>query len=357
MREHEKWSVHLPDQGWGEKPGLEMSKFTGDGIIARIETPTIAAALAGTKVPLVDVSSSRLMPEVPWVENDYGAIAQLAFDHFRSRGFKRFGFCGDSRYTWAKWLGDHFAQTVRKGGFRCDVCIPGKPTGFGREEEINELKDWLSKLEKPVAVMGCNDFRGRQIVEAAKSLEIAVPDEIAVLGEDNDQIFCELSDPPLSSVAQNSSRIGFEAAVCLSKLMNGEQVTNQGIFIPPIGVVTRQSTDVLAIEDKNVTKSIRFIREHACDGINVKDVLKAVPQSRRMLESRFQKLVGRTPHEEILHVQLTKIKELLIETDLTMEVIAEKCGFAYVEYMSVAFKRIIGVPPSEYRRFHQLKRS
>ncbi len=131
--------------------------------------------------------------------------------------------------------------------------------------------------------------------------------------------------------------------------MQGEKVGPQTHLITPLGVATRQSTDVLAINEVNVAKAIRFIRKHACEGINVEDVIKAVPQSRRQLENRFKKLIGRTPHEEIIRVQISRVKQLLVETNLTLEIIAERAGFAHVEYLSVVFKKKTGVPPSKYR--------
>jgi LacI family transcriptional regulator len=135
----------------------------------------------------------------------------------------------------------------------------------------------------------------------------------------------------------------------LDQLMTGRKVQSLTNLIPPLGLVTRQSTDVLAIEDRHVVNAVRFIRERACDGINVSDVLKAVPQSRRLLESRFKKLIGRTPHEEIMRVQLNRVRELLASTDLSLEAIAERTGFVHSEYLSVVFKRETGTPPSRYR--------
>ncbi|MEI6035363.1 MAG: DNA-binding transcriptional regulator [Verrucomicrobiae bacterium] len=353
IREHERWQVYLCDQDWGASPDFALRRWKGDGIIARIETPAIATALRGVKIPTVDVSSSRLMPKIPWFENDYPAIAKLAMEHFTARGFKRFAFCGDKRYQWAQWIRDHFTSMVRAAGYPCYVIEPNCHSALGNESELQEITAWVKSLPKPIALLACNDFAGRGVLEACRIASIQVPDEIAVLGQDNDEVFCELSTPPLSSIQQNSARIGYEAAAGLVGLMRGETLSNEGIFVPPIGIVTRQSTDVLAIEDRSVVQAVRFIREHACEGINVKDVLKAIPQSRRLLESKFRKVLGHTPHDEILNIQLAKVKLLLVETDHSMESIAERTGFNYVEYLSVAFKRIFGMPPSEYRKLNR----
>jgi LacI family transcriptional regulator len=197
--------------------------------------------------------------------------------------------------------------------------------------------------------MACYDFRGQQVLDACRRLGLAVPDEVAVIGVDNDELLCELSDPPLTSVVPNMQRTGYEAAALLDQMIAGKTARGQTHLIPPIGIATRQSTDVLVIEDRNVARAVHYIRQHACDGIQVKDVLRVVPQSRTLLESRFKRLIGRTPHEEILRVRLARVKELLVETDLSLDQIAERTAFNHVEYLSVAFRREIGIPPSQFR--------
>jgi LacI family transcriptional regulator len=197
--------------------------------------------------------------------------------------------------------------------------------------------------------MACYDLRGQHVLNACRRLGVAVPDDVAVIGVDNDDLLCDLSDPPLSSVIPNTRRTGYEAAKLLDEMMCGRKVGALTHLIPPLGIMTRQSTDVLAIDDRNVARAVHYIRQHACDGITVDHVLKAVPQSRRMLESRFRKVIGRTPHEEILRVKLNRVKRLLTETDLPLEQIAERSGFTHVEYLTVAFKREVGMPPSKYR--------
>jgi LacI family transcriptional regulator len=203
--------------------------------------------------------------------------------------------------------------------------------------------------------MACFDIVGRQVLEACRQIDAAVPDEVAVVGVDNDELLCELADPPLSSVFPDTQRTGYVAAELLDKLMSGHRVPPKGHFIEPLGVIVRESSDVLAIEDADVSQAVRFIRAHACEGINVHDVLTAghIPLSRRVLESRFKKLIGRTPHEEIDRVQLNRVKELLRETDLPLTEIARRAGYEHVEYLSVVFKKKVGTPPSQYRRVHR----
>jgi LacI family transcriptional regulator len=183
-----------------------------------------------------------------------------------------------------------------------------------------------------------------------RELEIAVPEEVAVIGVDNDRLLCDLADPPLSSVICNSRRNGYEAAALLNRMMSGESVPPEAHLIKPLGIETRQSTDILAIDDPDVAIAIRFIREHACRGIDVSDVLQQVPLSRRVLESRFRKILDRTPHQEITRLRIDRVKQLLAETDLSLSEIASRTGFQHDEYMTVAFKKQVGMPPSKFRQ-------
>jgi LacI family transcriptional regulator len=349
VRERGPWSVYLAEHGRGDKPAARLSRWRGDGIIARIETPPIAQALRRVKVPVVDVSAARLLPALPWFETDDAAFAQLGAEHLRERGFRNFAFCGDPRFNWSNWRGEHFERAIRAEGSICFTYQPSRKFSPDDTAQVDDLARWIRRLPRPIGIMACYDLRGQQVLEACRQLGVAVPEEAAVIGVDNDELLCELSDPPLSSVIPNTHRTGYEAAALLDAMMSGQKVGAQTHLIPPLGIATRQSTDVLAIDDRHVARAVRFIRERACTGINVRDVLKAVPVARRSLEARFKKLLGRTPHEEIVRVQLNRVQQLLAQTDLSLEEIAERTGFAHVEYLSVVFKKKIGVPPSHYR--------
>jgi LacI family transcriptional regulator len=353
VREHRPWSIYLAEHGRGDHPPHWLADWRGDGIIARVETPPIAQAMRRVKVPVVDVSAARPISSLPWFETDDAAVAQLAYDHLRERGFKRFAYCGDERFNWSNWRREHFERAVCAEGETCFVYEPSRKFATDDTRQVEDIARWIKKLPKPIGVLACYDLRGQLVLDACRRVGVPVPDQVAVLGVDNDELICELSSPPLTSIVPNTHRTGYEAAALLDAMMSGRSALGETHLIPPSGVATRQSTDALAIEDRNVAQAVRFIREHACRGINVQDVLKAVPQGRRLLESRFKKVLGRTPHEEITRVQLNRVKELLSETDLSLAVIAERAGFAHVEYLSVVFKKKVGVPPSRYRAVNQ----
>lgn len=353
IREHPTWSIYLAEHGRGDRPPTWLADWQGDGILARVENAAMGKILKKLRMPIVDLSAARQLPSIPWFETDDAAIAHLAVEHLLERGFKKLAFCGDPRFNWSKWRGEHFEHAARAAGIECHQYHPGLRLPRDHTGQVADLQRWLATLPRPIGIMACYDFRGQQILDACRMSGIPVPDEVAVIGVDNDELLCELSHPPLSSVVPNAHRTGYDAAALLNAMMEGRKVGGETHLIPPVGIATRQSTDVLAINDVVIARTVRYIREHACRGINVQDVLKAVPQSRRRLENRFRRLLGRTPHDEIIRVQLNRVKMLLTETDLSLAQIAEKAGFEHVEYLSVVFKKEIGLPPSQYRAQHR----
>jgi LacI family transcriptional regulator len=357
IREHRPWSVYLDEQSRGDEPPTWLTKWKGDGIIARIENPAIARAISSLAIPAVDLSAARLLPDLPMLEIDESAVGRMAAEHFLERGFRHFGWCGDPRFVWSRLRGDGYAVALREAGFSVSEYQP--PDGSAETDEdagLEALGQWLLQLPRPVAVFTCYDIRGREVLDACRRFSIPVPDEVAVLGVDNDELLCALAFPPLSSVVPNARRTGYEAAAVLESLMAGRDPGPMTRLIPPIGVVTRQSTDVLAVEDRNVARAVRYIREHACEGICVDDVVSHAALSRRLLETRFKKLLGRSPHDEITRVQLRRVKELLAETDLPLAEIADRTGFRYVEYLSAVFKNKTGMPPGQFRSEHRPRR-
>ena len=350
IREHQPWSFHLMEQGRGDDPPAWLEAWKGDGIIARIETPRIASAVVRAGLPAVDVSAARLVPDLPWVETDDQQIAQLAAEHLLERGFKHFAFCGDARFNWSVWRENHFCARIEAAGHCAHRYRPAEITARDVAADAAELRRWLLALPKPVGIVACYDIRGQQVLDACRGAGLTVPEDVAVIGVDNDALLCDLASPPLSSVIPNTHRTGYEAAALLDRLMAGKRVPPKPHLIAPLGVAARQSTDVLAVEDREIARAVQFIREHACAGINVGDLLRAVPLSRRVLEQRFQRLLGHTPREEILHVRLDRVKQLLAETDLPLYLIAERTGFEHVEYLSVVFKRETGRTTSAFRQ-------
>jgi LacI family transcriptional regulator len=343
VREHKPWSIYLPELGRGDTPPQWLSRWKGDGIVARIETAEIARAVARTRLPVVDVSAGRHIKTIPWVETDDEAIARAACDHLVGRGFRTLAYCGEPRFNWSRGRSEHFRRFARKAGAAVRVYEAATAT------DRRDLALWVRGLPKPVGVLACYDIKAQQLLDVCREIGVAVPEEVAVLGVDNDPLLCSLTTPPLSSVIPNTHRTGYEAAALLDRMMGGDRVAPAAHLIPPIGVETRQSTDVLAIADRDIAGAVRFIREHACDGATIADLLRAVPLSRRVLESRYKKATGKTPHEDLVRFRIDRVKQLLAETDHPLERIAALAGFDHPEYMSVAFKRESGKTPGQFR--------
>jgi len=352
---HGPWSVHFAELGSDDTPPPWLKGWNGHGVLFRGENRRIARAVARLAMPMVDLTPSRLLQRAPWVKSDDTAVARLAAQHFLERGFRHFAFCGDARFSWSKRRGEQFGLLVRGGGRSWHAYVPPRGIANG-DAEVDAIATWLGRLPKPVAVFACYDNRGQQVLEACRRANLAVPEQIAVLGVDNDEVLCALSPPPLSSVILNPRRAGWEAAALLASMMQGERVSlAEPHLIPPLGIATRQSSDILAVGDPKIASALRYIREHACEGIRVSDVLQHCPMARRALEARFRKLIGRTPRQEILRVQLNRVKELLVGTDLPVWEIAARTGFE-TDYLSVVFKQETALAPTEYRKRYGLRR-
>jgi LacI family transcriptional regulator, galactose operon repressor len=357
IREHGSWSVFLQERSLGDLSPGWLENWKGDGILARVENPRMAGAIHRLRLPAVDLRSLLPHLRMPSVRTDDAAIARLAWEHLRARGFRHFAFCGFSGADYSDIRCSRFAEHVAEAGLHCHLFEDShrlrKATTLEYEEHGLIYGDlvarWLRQLPKPVGLMACNDIRGQQVLNACRAIGVVVPDEVAVIGVDNDEVLCDLSDPPLSSVVPNTERIGYEAAALLDRMMSGEKPPRTPIFVEPVGVVTRRSTEVLAVEDRHVATAMRFIREHACEGIDVSDVLKAVPLSRSTLERRFARALGCSPKDEILRVRLERAKQLLAETELSLAIIAEKVGIEHSEYLNVIFKKRMRMTPGQFR--------
>ncbi|MFT5300045.1 MAG: LacI family transcriptional regulator [Mariniblastus sp.] len=357
VKQHSNWSMFVNEQERGAAPPKWLNHWQGDGLIARIETDNIATAIKKIGLPVVDLSAARHLPGIPWADTDDRAIAQLAIEHFVERGFKHLAYCGDPAFQWSQTRAQSFAKIIAEENqthgdltFHAYQSIARYDSKFTLDREKKRIANWLTQLPRPVAIMGCYDYKAQQVLDVCRELEIAVPEEIAVLGVDNDHLLCEFASPPLSSIIPDTRRTGFEAAELLDRMMSGESVSTSPLITKPLGIHTRESTDILAIDDQEIAVALKYIREHANHNIRVSDVLKSVPMSRRVFESRFQKVVGRSPHSEIQRVRTNRIKQLLTETTLSIHDIAELCGFEHAEYMAAVFKRDFDVSPSDFRK-------
>lgn len=351
-RKHQKWLIEFTPRGLEDPPPAWLKSWHGDGILARVNDRRMANALRRKGLPVVDLRRLIRAKGIPRIGPDDAEICRLVWDHFRDRGFVRFAFVGeppgmhramDARATC-------FGDLVQQAGFpHFEIRLDDPQAGDRWDKQCEQLRTWLAGLPLPIAVMACNDDVGLRVLDACRRVSLRVPDQIAVAGVGNDECLCDLSLPQLTSVHLNPQRIGYEAAELLDRMMDGEQIERQEYLVPPREIVPRMSTDVIAAEDALVAEAILFIRENACEGIDVGAVCRHVCRSRGVVEPRFKATLGHTVHEEIQRVRLGRVRELLVTTDLPIKQVARASGFRYPEYLMRVFRQMTGKTLKEYR--------
>ena len=356
VREHHEWSVQSEEWRWTDPVPDWIKKWNGDGIIAWLETPELAAMVQELGVPAVDVRGSSGCG-LPLIDTENEVVGTLAAEHLMQRGFRNYAFCGFVGANYSDNRSHWFRERLTRAGHSCATYEPPEISRNTQTIELekrgllfqDDLARWIKSLPKPVGIMTCNDIRGQQVMNACRRLELLVPEEVAVIGVDNDELFCELSDPALTSVALDTVRIGYEAAALLERMMSGDAPPPEPVLIPPIGIATRRSTDVLAMDDRQLAAGTRFLREHVFDAISVNDIARAAGMSRRLFERRFVSQIGRPPKAEVLRLRIERVKELLTDTDWTLAQIAERTGFKHSEYLHTVFTQKTGTTPGKFR--------
>jgi LacI family transcriptional regulator len=359
VRENGPWTVYIEQRSLQDPTPPWLESWDGDGIIwsESGDSPLRSRLVRRLGIPIVDLNEQKPGPRRPHLCSDHAAIGFLAAGHLLDRGFTHFAFFGYPGFVWSNLSFRGFAAAVRAAGYTCSKYHRAQRVSWGHqlpswEAEMDRVSHWIAALPKPLGLMACNDFRGVQALDACRRAGVAVPEEVAVIGADNEVLACELAYPPLSSVIPDCRSIGYEAARLLDRLMKGERGPISCLQIAPLGIVTRQSTDIIAIEDRCVAEAMRFIREHVGEGIGVEEVLEHVSVSRTWLQRRFRAALGRSIHEAIAEERLRRVKQLLIETELSLESIAKRSGFSYPAYMSTVFRQATGSTLSAYRRQH-----
>jgi len=320
-----------------------------DGAIVRDVRVVEGLAHSGLPVIFAQHNKDSYSP-FPVIITDSASIGHMAAEHFLERGFQNYAYCGLDDFAWSRGRAQYFTQRLKHAGF--EVSQYRRPAGRAVRSEQNRIAEWLRSLPRPVAVMCCNDDRALQVVEACKLADLGVPDDVAVLGVDNDVLVCDLADPPISSIALNTEIAGHEAAKLLDHLMKGGPMTGQEIFVRPTHIVTRMSTDILAVTDPEVAAALQFIRRNSNRLIQVDDVIEATNVSRRVLEKRFKATLRRSVHQEIRRVRVNTIIPLLVGTDMSITEIAVHCGFEGVQHISRYFRKETGISLRDYRKRH-----
>jgi len=330
---------------------LEMIKSLQlDGIIMR-EVPRIDKIIDLGIPIIVSPYTKEQMRGIAVIVGNMEADGCMAAEHLLECGLKNFAYCGYRGFVGFRLRGEGFAKRVAKAGFETNIYK--QPDSQAQRDWAKEqliMADWLKSLPKPVGIMTCTDERGENVIEACRIANVYIPEEVAVVGVDNDALICDLTMPPLSSVALNDEKTGFKAAELLEKLMNGQKPKTQSITLAPTHVVRRQSTDTLAVEDHDVVEAVKFIRNNALEPIQIKDVVNSVATTRRSLQRRFHATLGCSIFDEIMRVRIESACRMLVETTHPISEISLKIGHSDIYHIHRWFKKIKGMTPLAYRK-------
>jgi LacI family transcriptional regulator len=336
---------------------LDLVGWPGDGILAALNTAEEAACAAALAIPVVNISSALVRSPVPRSIVDNHAIGALAADHLVSKGFQTYAFYGLSDVQYSKDRHAGFEERLTAAGYH-SVEFLSKPTfglgGNGWLQQYHVLADWLSQLPTPCGLFAVSDYRARQALDACRQVELKVPEQIAVIGVDNEQVICEHAFPTLTSVARNDQLEGYRAAAMLHRLLQGKRVSLEEDPIPPLQVVERESTATFAVADARLRQALSFLHEHIEKPITIDQITEHAGVSRRWLEYAFRDVLGETPYQYLRRQRLAMARRLLAENPSDkVYAIAQQTGFSSAKQLAIAFHQDFGMSPREYRRSTQ----
>lgn len=352
---HGPWSFYW-EPGGLEKAWPALRQIEADGVILRDVEKVDEALASGLPAVVIGHRQSEIAGLVN-VVTDSKAIGRMGAEHLLQCGFKHFGFCGYSessfeRTVWSEIRNKFFSARIREAGFETSRRYVLSKTAADWPKERRALANWLEASPKPLGLMACNDDCGQQVVEACKLAGLSVPDQVGVIGADNDEVVCGLTDPPLSSVAINFERAGYDAAGALDELMRGSRKVPPRIIAAAPHIVTRRSTDFVAADEPHLTRALQFVRDHDRSSISVGEVVRAAGLSRRALEKRFRTFLGHSILEEIRRARTDHMARMLVETDLPVTAIAGMLGFTHAHHFARYFRAGKQLTPLKYRSMY-----
>jgi LacI family transcriptional regulator len=339
-------------------PDMQIIPYLRDwkphGIIANLFSNDVAKAVVRLRKPLVDTACALEGLKTPTVDVDQEAVGRLAAEYLVKRGFTHFGFFGSTHAFYSKLREIGFRNALEQFGYSVSSChgeyLCQVLNATSWKQLDQDIDKWLRQLPKPVAIFACNDVPARNLADRCCQLGLHIPNQVALLGVDDDELECPLTSPPLSSIAIPAERIGYEAAKLLDQMMSGDPAPAAPVFLQPLGVVTRQSTDTMVIEDPIVLAALTYIDRHATRPITVGKVVHEVGCGRRDLERRFRLILNRSVLDQIRWVRIDRAKNILLCTDLAMPAVAAQAGFSNAQRFAIVFKQLTGMAPTTYRR-------
>lgn len=330
---------------------LDWAKEWGaDGIIGQLYNDSSISTIVKSGIPTIAQDFKERFTQIPNITGAHREAGAMGADYFLRKGFRHFAFYGFEHIVWSRERSQGFEERLHQVGYSVHY--------FENQEESSEelwyykpsaLSQWLTSLPKPIAIMSCDDRLGLHITEACRHSGIRIPQDVAVLGVDNDGMFCEISDPPLSSIAQDAEKGGYEAAHLLESMIKGGTDKFYDIVVRPTQIVTRQSTDIYATQDESIAMALKFIHQNIDKNLQVEDVVRQLPLSRRTLELRFQQSVGFPVYKYMQNLRMEKFSKKLLETDQAIFDIALDLGFTDTKNVGRQFRQVYGYSPQEYR--------
>jgi LacI family transcriptional regulator len=357
-KDHGPWTFCKMPAYYRETIGIDgilqwAKEWEADGIIGQFYNDEEVKKFTHAGIPVIAQDFKERFTDIPNISGAYHETGRLAAEYFLKKGFKNFAFYGFDNIVWSRERAEGFDQRIKEAGYSVHLNqMKESKSGDLWYYKPSALSDWLKSLPKPIALLSCDDNQGHHITEAARHAGIRIPDEIAVLGVDNDEMICDLSDPALSSIELDTEKGGYEAARLMEKMIKSKVLSAPDIIVKPTQVVTRHSTDVFASKDKYVVNVLKYIHTNLDKNLKVDQVLKEVPLSRRSLEKRFMLTTGYPVYEYIYNQRIEKFTQKLLETDMTIFEIALDLGLSDSKNIARQFKQIKGVTPMEYRKKH-----
>jgi LacI family transcriptional regulator len=348
---HGPWSTFVQIGDFETDPPAWLHNWDGDGILTRTFTPRMAEVIKNTGLPAIELRSPKLCPDLPFCGMNNHRMGLMVADHFINRGYRKFAAYTLDIEPFFQERIENFTLTLEGRGYDCD-CLPSKEDHHPDDWEENQtrLVNWLLELPKPVGIYAANDQLGVRLLDACQRAGLTVPEDVAVVGTENEETLCEFATPTLTSVAFNGWEVGYRAAEALDKQMSKGILPEPVMLSEPPGIVVRESSDDLVIEDYLVRDAIKLIRSRAFDGTNINDICGLLNVSRSTLERRMKTSLNRTPKTELMRVRFKEVERLLRDTDMTVEAISDQTGFAHCHYLQSLFKSRHGMTPGAFRR-------
>ncbi|WP_052121781.1 XylR family transcriptional regulator [Gallibacterium genomosp. 2] len=349
------WNVFLEDDFIHRELSLDQRHL--DGIIADFDNPELVQKLQHCPIPVVAVGSSYQNPQhypqnVPYIATDNDAILQVAFEHLQRKGINHFAFYGLPNPGFQHWSNERrmaFERIMKNNNYQPEIYLGQETHADNWQQAQQQLSEWITALPKHTGIIAVTDARARHLLQTCELLDIPVPDQLCIIGIDNEELIQAFSRVSLSSVVQGTKNMGYQAAKLLHAQLENRPIKQYQYLIPPLRIESRTSTDYRSIQDPLVIQALHYIRVNACSGIKVEQVLDYVKASRSNLENRFRIETGKTIHQILHNEKMNKAKQLLTDTDIAIQEIAEICGYPSVQYFYFVFKKEFNQTPNEYR--------